>query len=407
MEFDVEIADLCRSASRVNSLADMNGYYSSTPRPSGRRATQMTMARPSTLGTLWGNLVRPFKDFDDLENVSWTQKFPKEYESYYKIYERPATIRSFYCLAVFWILVVVAVWVLILFHPFQDYSIITNDSDLVSVSALATHIIMSCIVSAILLLMVLQSKWVLPHWALVWSALLAVVCCLSAFGVHVLVGMTSTWPYLVLILAFVAIVNILHIHFLIFLLIAVVSDLTNLIYDLVRSTNSSGVTAAAILAIVTFTLYGFLFCYIRELYRRSVFLKNLQRARMQRRLARETAKSQQLLNSILPRKLVIDLSMIYRQSVDHNPLEMVRRLNMSHVRGVTILFADIVGFTELSSNLEPSMLVNILNSVFSEFDRLAVKYGVEKIKTLGDAYMCVAGESFFNLLASRLLSDDL
>jgi class 3 adenylate cyclase len=58
---------------------------------------------------------------------------------------------------------------------------------------------------------------------------------------------------------------------------------------------------------------------------------------------------------------------------------------------VTVLFADIVGFTPLSARLGPERLVEILNDVFTRFDRLAAAHGVEKIKTIGDAYMAVAG----------------
>ena len=58
---------------------------------------------------------------------------------------------------------------------------------------------------------------------------------------------------------------------------------------------------------------------------------------------------------------------------------------------VTVLFADIVGFTSLSSKVPPEQLVGMLNELFSAFDKLAEKHGLEKIKTIGDAYMVVAG----------------
>ena len=57
----------------------------------------------------------------------------------------------------------------------------------------------------------------------------------------------------------------------------------------------------------------------------------------------------------------------------------------------TILFADIVGFTETSARLAPSEIISRLNLVFSAFDDLSAQHGVEKIKTIGDAYMVVAG----------------
>ncbi|MCZ0900790.1 adenylate/guanylate cyclase, partial [Microcoleus sp. HI-ES] len=56
---------------------------------------------------------------------------------------------------------------------------------------------------------------------------------------------------------------------------------------------------------------------------------------------------------------------------------------------VTILFADIVGFTVLSAQISPEELLKFLNEIFSAFDGLTEKYGLEKIKTIGDAYMVV------------------
>ena len=58
---------------------------------------------------------------------------------------------------------------------------------------------------------------------------------------------------------------------------------------------------------------------------------------------------------------------------------------------VTVMFADIVGFTPYSARVSPSDLVDMLNRVFSEFDALTEQYGLEKIKTIGDAYMVAAG----------------
>jgi adenylate cyclase len=58
---------------------------------------------------------------------------------------------------------------------------------------------------------------------------------------------------------------------------------------------------------------------------------------------------------------------------------------------VSVLFADLVGFTEHASKTTPEALVTMLNELFSDFDKLAEKHGLEKIKTIGDAYMVVAG----------------
>ncbi|NET54802.1 MAG: response regulator [Symploca sp. SIO2E6] len=58
---------------------------------------------------------------------------------------------------------------------------------------------------------------------------------------------------------------------------------------------------------------------------------------------------------------------------------------------VTILFADIVNFTSLTDRMSPQALVNLLSQIFSTFDQLTQKHGVEKIKTIGNAYMVVGG----------------
>jgi guanylate cyclase len=58
---------------------------------------------------------------------------------------------------------------------------------------------------------------------------------------------------------------------------------------------------------------------------------------------------------------------------------------------VTVLFADIVGFTQFADRREPHEVVAVLNDLFSRFDELADRCGVEKIKTIGDAYMAVGG----------------
>jgi adenylate cyclase len=58
---------------------------------------------------------------------------------------------------------------------------------------------------------------------------------------------------------------------------------------------------------------------------------------------------------------------------------------------VTVMFADIVGFTRLTEELSPGETVKMLNEIFSRFDDIADKYAVEKIKTIGDAYMAAAG----------------
>jgi len=58
---------------------------------------------------------------------------------------------------------------------------------------------------------------------------------------------------------------------------------------------------------------------------------------------------------------------------------------------VTVLFLDIVGFTAIADKLRPEQLVNLLESIFSSCDEICMRYGLTKIKTIGDSYMAVAG----------------
>ena len=97
-----------------------------------------------------------------------------------------------------------------------------------------------------------------------------------------------------------------------------------------------------------------------------------------RLVGQERERSERLLLNILPAAIAERLKASPESIADHSA-------------DVTVLFADIVGFTPLSANKSPQDLVRLLDRVFSEFDALAEKHGLEKIKTIGDAYMAAAG----------------
>ena len=93
---------------------------------------------------------------------------------------------------------------------------------------------------------------------------------------------------------------------------------------------------------------------------------------------REHGKSEKLLLNILPSSIA-------------DRLKQEEEIIADGFGEVTILFADIVNFTKLSARISPQELVALLNKIFSAFDRLALSYGLEKIKTIGDAYMVAGG----------------
>ncbi|MBK5286743.1 MAG: adenylate/guanylate cyclase domain-containing protein [Bacteroidia bacterium] len=89
-------------------------------------------------------------------------------------------------------------------------------------------------------------------------------------------------------------------------------------------------------------------------------------------------QSELLLLNILPKEII-------------ETLKEQHRTIARHYDSASILFADAANFTAMSAGMTPSALVEMLNEVFSEFDARAEKYGLEKIKTIGDSYMIAAG----------------
>jgi class 3 adenylate cyclase len=131
------------------------------------------------------------------------------------------------------------------------------------------------------------------------------------------------------------------------------------------------------LFLVIVNLFGMFSSYTAEQYIRREFL-------LTRRVDAERQKSDQLLLNILPAPIADRLKQ------EHPPAARVPAIADTFVE-VTVLFADIVDFTPLAARMAPGELVDRLNAIFSRFDELAEQHGLEKIKTIGDAYMLVGG----------------
>ncbi|EFA77162.1 adenylyl cyclase [Heterostelium album PN500] len=182
---------------------------------------------------------------------------------------------------------------------------------------------------------------------------------------------------------------IVGIMFIIFLLSYQVLDTNNLI--------------SYIIYIVLIFLLGGMNLFVLEQSRKDAFLdsKNLQKKTESLRM--EKARSDQLLNSILP-DFVIKLMNDMPKGVSQSD-QMISR----DFPNCSLLYCDIVDFTNLASKVEPSALVRLLNEVFSEFDRVVEEHNCEKIKTDGDAYLCAGGltienENHFNSIIESALT---
>ena len=138
----------------------------------------------------------------------------------------------------------------------------------------------------------------------------------------------------------------------------------------VRPTNLPPEIIASIFAQTLLVISSLIFFFTRY------FIS--QKNRAYALLALEREKSENLLLNILPREIA-------------ERLKNESGIIADRFDGVSILFADMVDFTPMSAEMEPEEMVGLLNEVFSHFDSLVEKHDLEKIKTVGDAYMVAAG----------------
>uniref|UniRef100_A0A8C6S858 Adenylate cyclase type 9 n=1 Tax=Neogobius melanostomus TaxID=47308 RepID=A0A8C6S858_9GOBI len=146
-----------------------------------------------------------------------------------------------------------------------------------------------------------------------------------------------------------------------------------------------------------------------EVRSRSTFLKVGQAIMHGKDLEVEKALKERMIHSVMPRPVADELmkqgddevgsgensgkrysSGRKKTSIPRGQI-IFRPFNMKRMEPVSILFADIVGFTKMSANKSAPALVGLLNDLFGRFDRLSEITGCEKISTLGDCYYCVAG----------------
>ena len=139
-----------------------------------------------------------------------------------------------------------------------------------------------------------------------------------------------------------------------------------------------------------------------QVRKRSTFLKVGQSIMLHSELKVEKSLQQQMIHSLMPpqvAKKVMEMrgddqkreDAVGPQQVSNDNAFNFRSFHMDQIENVSILFADIVGFTRMSSNKSAELLVSLLNDLFGRFDVICDHCGCEKISTLGDCYYCVSG----------------
>ncbi|XP_054607986.2 adenylate cyclase type 1 isoform X2 [Nothobranchius furzeri] len=142
--------------------------------------------------------------------------------------------------------------------------------------------------------------------------------------------------------------------------------------------------------VVLFTsvnLSGVFVRILTERTQRKVFLQARNCIEERLRLEDENEKQERLLMSLLPRNVAMEM----KEDFLKPPERIFHKIYIQRHDNVSILFADIVGFTSLASQCTAQELVKLLNELFGKFDELATENHCRRIKILGDCYYCVSG----------------
>ncbi|XP_070961564.1 adenylate cyclase type 3-like isoform X1 [Oncorhynchus clarkii lewisi] len=140
---------------------------------------------------------------------------------------------------------------------------------------------------------------------------------------------------------------------------------------------------------------GVMSYYMADRKHRKAFLEARQSLEVKLNLEEQSQQQERLLLSILPKhiadEMLQDMKKKEASQTGQKEMQQFNTMYMYRHENVSILFADIVGFTQLSSSCSAHELVKLLNELFARFDKLAAKYHQLRIKILGDCYYCICG----------------
>uniref|UniRef100_A0A668AJW1 Adenylate cyclase type 3 n=1 Tax=Myripristis murdjan TaxID=586833 RepID=A0A668AJW1_9TELE len=138
---------------------------------------------------------------------------------------------------------------------------------------------------------------------------------------------------------------------------------------------------------------GVLSYYMADRKYRTAFLEARQSLEVKLTLEEQSTQQEELLLSILPKHIADEMLQGMKKQANQSEVQQQQFNTMYMYRheNVSILFADIVGFTQLSSACSAQELVKLLNELFARFDKLAAKHHQLRIKILGDCYYCICG----------------
>ncbi|KTG31155.1 hypothetical protein cypCar_00024897 [Cyprinus carpio] len=139
-------------------------------------------------------------------------------------------------------------------------------------------------------------------------------------------------------------------------------------------------------------LVGVMSYFMADRIYRTAFLEAKQSLKVNLTLKEQSQQQEELLLSILPKHIADEMLQGMKKGANQkSDAQQFNTMYMYRHENVSILFADIVGFTQLSSAVTPKELVKLLNELFARFDKLAAQHHQLRIKILGDCYYCICG----------------
>uniref|UniRef100_A0A8C5JCM6 adenylate cyclase n=1 Tax=Junco hyemalis TaxID=40217 RepID=A0A8C5JCM6_JUNHY len=153
----------------------------------------------------------------------------------------------------------------------------------------------------------------------------------------------------------------------------------------------SEVIAAQAVLFMCMNTAGIFISYLSDRAQRQAFLETRRCVEARLRLETENQRQERLVLSVLPRFVVLEMINDMTNVEDEHLQHQFHKIYIHRYENVSILFADVKGFTNLSTTLSAQELVRMLNELFARFDRLAHEHHCLRIKILGDCYYCVSG----------------
>ncbi|KAG1693339.1 Adenylate cyclase type 3 [Nymphon striatum] len=163
-----------------------------------------------------------------------------------------------------------------------------------------------------------------------------------------------------------------------------VSELATKLAEKQNEEYSIGTNALLLVAVNMLGTISYLHCDKRQ---RKAFLETRQSLEVKLTIEEQSREQERLLLSVLPEHVAAEI----RDDLGSVVTGQFKKIYISRHENVSILFADIVGFTAISSTCSAVELVKILNELFARFDKLAEKFHQLRIKILGDCYYCISG----------------